>query len=114
MFSGTGSLLRVEWRTLFRANSARDIQAVIGIATKHGYELSNRFDTDAVFTFPKHVDPKTVSWLKANIDPIFGYPNIVRFSWATCKTLLETSGKAVRWYVFASPSFLLFQLLAVE
>ncbi|GJJ68591.1 ribonuclease H2 subunit A [Entomortierella parvispora] len=42
-------------------------------------------------------DPKTVSWLKANIDPIFGYPNIVRFSWATCKTLLETSGKTVRW-----------------
>ncbi|KAG0046936.1 Ribonuclease H2 subunit A [Gryganskiella cystojenkinii] len=42
-------------------------------------------------------DPKTVAWLKKNIDPIFGYPNIVRFSWATCKTLLETSGTAVRW-----------------
>lgn len=42
-------------------------------------------------------DPKTVSWLKASMDPIFGYPNIVRFSWATCKTLLETSGKTVRW-----------------
>ena len=42
-------------------------------------------------------DPKTVSWLKASMDPVFGYPNIVRFSWATCKTLLETSGKAVRW-----------------
>ncbi|KAF9432817.1 DNA replication licensing factor mcm8 [Entomortierella beljakovae] len=42
-------------------------------------------------------DPKTVAWLKANMDPIFGYPNIVRFSWQTCKTLLETSGKTVRW-----------------
>lgn len=42
-------------------------------------------------------DPKTVSWLKSNMDPIFGYPNIVRFSWQTCKTLLETSGKPVRW-----------------
>ncbi|KAG0002447.1 Ribonuclease H2 subunit A [Entomortierella chlamydospora] len=42
-------------------------------------------------------DPKTVSWLKSNMDPIFGYPNIVRFSWQTCKTLLETSGKTVRW-----------------
>ncbi|KAF9557028.1 DNA replication licensing factor mcm8 [Mortierella alpina] len=42
-------------------------------------------------------DPKTVSWLKASMDPIFGYPNIVRFSWATCKSLLETSGKTVRW-----------------
>ncbi|KAF9577251.1 Ribonuclease H2 subunit A [Lunasporangiospora selenospora] len=42
-------------------------------------------------------DPKTVAWLKKNMDPIFGYPNIVRFSWATCKTLLETSGKPVSW-----------------
>ncbi|KAF9354727.1 DNA replication licensing factor mcm8 [Mortierella sp. AD094] len=42
-------------------------------------------------------DPKTVSWLKSNMDPIFGYPNIVRFSWQTCKTLLDTSGKTVRW-----------------
>ncbi|KAF9951921.1 DNA replication licensing factor mcm8 [Mortierella alpina] len=42
-------------------------------------------------------DPKTVSWLKSSMDPVFGYPNIVRFSWATCKTLLETSGKTVRW-----------------
>ncbi|KAG0233389.1 Ribonuclease H2 subunit A [Actinomortierella wolfii] len=42
-------------------------------------------------------DPKTVQWLKKNMDPIFGYPNIVRFSWGTCKTLLDTSGKAVRW-----------------
>ncbi|KAI7820417.1 ribonuclease H-like domain-containing protein [Gamsiella multidivaricata] len=42
-------------------------------------------------------DPKTVAWLKSNIDPVFGYPNIVRFSWQTSKTLLETSGKIVRW-----------------
>ncbi|KAG0007112.1 Ribonuclease H2 subunit A [Modicella reniformis] len=42
-------------------------------------------------------DPKTVAWLRSNMDPIFGYPNIVRFSWQTCKTLLEASGKTVRW-----------------
>ncbi|KAI1316076.1 Ribonuclease H2 subunit A [Mortierella claussenii] len=42
-------------------------------------------------------DPKTVAWLKSSMDPIFGYPNIVRFSWQTCKTLLEASGKTVRW-----------------
>ncbi|KAF9932708.1 Ribonuclease H2 subunit A [Linnemannia zychae] len=42
-------------------------------------------------------DPKTKSWLKENMDPIFGYPNIVRFSWATCKTSLDESGKTVRW-----------------
>lgn len=43
------------------------------------------------------IDPKTKSWLKANMDPIFGYPNIVRFSWATCKTSLDESAKTVRW-----------------
>ncbi|KAF9100773.1 Ribonuclease H2 subunit A [Mortierella sp. GBA35] len=42
-------------------------------------------------------DPKTKSWLKSNMDPIFGYPNIIRFSWQTCKTLLDESGKTVRW-----------------
>ncbi|KAF9193575.1 Ribonuclease H2 subunit A [Haplosporangium sp. Z 767] len=42
-------------------------------------------------------DPKTKAWLRSNMDPIFGYPNIVRFSWETCKTLLETSGTSVRW-----------------
>ncbi|KAF9975032.1 Ribonuclease H2 subunit A [Actinomortierella ambigua] len=42
-------------------------------------------------------DPKTVQWLKKNMDPIFGYPNIVRFSWGTCKTLLDAHGTAVRW-----------------
>ncbi|KAF9162216.1 Ribonuclease H2 subunit A [Actinomortierella ambigua] len=41
--------------------------------------------------------PKTVQWLKKNMDPVFGYPNIVRFSWGTCKTLLDASGTAVRW-----------------
>jgi hypothetical protein len=29
-------------------------------------------------------DPTTKAWLRANIDPVFGYPDIVRFSWETC------------------------------
>ncbi|PWN52471.1 ribonuclease H-like protein [Violaceomyces palustris] len=34
-------------------------------------------------------DPKTVEYLKRNLDPVFGWPGIVRFSWATAKTMLE-------------------------
>lgn len=28
-------------------------------------------------------DPNTIKYLKNNTDPVFGYPDIVRFSWAT-------------------------------
>jgi len=109
MFSGTGSLLRAESKIPSRANSALDIQVVIVVTAKDRDELIRLFNANTTFTLQTIVDPKTVSWLKANIDPIFGYPNIVRFSWATCKTLLETSGKTVRWYVTPFPPLLEFR-----
>ncbi|PWN24200.1 ribonuclease HII, partial [Microstroma glucosiphilum] len=34
-------------------------------------------------------DPGTVAYLQRTIDPVFGWPGVVRFSWATIKTLLE-------------------------
>ncbi|KAN0065000.1 hypothetical protein ACQY0O_002061 [Thecaphora frezii] len=34
-------------------------------------------------------DPITVKWLKDSLDPVFGWPGVVRFSWATVKTLLD-------------------------
>ena len=37
-------------------------------------------------------DEKTKAWLAENVDPVFGYPSIVRFSWQTTKTILEPSG----------------------
>ncbi|OLY77599.1 Ribonuclease H2 subunit A [Smittium mucronatum] len=43
-------------------------------------------------------DPKTVSWLHSNIDKVFGYPSIVRFSWATCQKLLETNAYKVDFH----------------
>jgi ribonuclease H2 subunit A len=32
-------------------------------------------------------DPKTIEWLQKNWDVVFGYPNIVRFSWSTFDTI---------------------------
>lgn len=32
-----------------------------------------------------------------SIDQVFGYPQIVRFSWATTKTLLESKAHKVTW-----------------
>nr|WCZ58531.1 ribonuclease H2 subunit A [Andalucia godoyi] len=35
-------------------------------------------------------DPATKSWLQKVGQPLFGFPSIVRFSWQTTKTLLDT------------------------
>jgi len=43
------------------------------------------------------LDPNTQAWLKGAFDPIFGFPSIVRFSWATVKVLLENGGHKVKW-----------------
>ncbi|WFD31134.1 ribonuclease H [Malassezia sp. CBS 17886] len=34
-------------------------------------------------------DPRTVRYLQHTLDPVFGWAGIVRFSWATAKTMLE-------------------------
>ena len=36
-------------------------------------------------------DPLTKIWLQNHLDPIFGYPRLVRFSWGTTKKILKTS-----------------------
>lgn len=44
-------------------------------------------------------DPNTQAWLKGAVEPVFGFPNIVRFSWTTVKVLLEKHAHAVKWSV---------------
>ena len=41
-------------------------------------------------------DAKTVAWLKANLDPLFGWEGECRFSWSTLKTMLENKELAFR------------------
>lgn len=43
------------------------------------------------------LDPNTVRWLNENIDPVFGYPSIIRFSWSTTATILEKNAASVEW-----------------
>lgn len=43
------------------------------------------------------LDPKTKSWLLKYVDPVFGYPQFVRFSWSTAQTLLDSKAVAVHW-----------------
>ncbi|CAA7267019.1 unnamed protein product [Cyclocybe aegerita] len=42
-------------------------------------------------------DPNTQAWLKTATDPVFGFPQIVRFSWTTVKVILEKSSYGVKW-----------------
>ena len=42
-------------------------------------------------------DPETKKWLPENVDPVFGFPRIVRFSWATAEKVLESRALPVEW-----------------
>ncbi|KAJ2799648.1 hypothetical protein H4R20_004352 [Coemansia guatemalensis] len=42
-------------------------------------------------------DPNTIKWLRESLDPVFGYPGIIRFSWSTCKKLLDECAARVSW-----------------
>ncbi|KAG6908341.1 hypothetical protein DXG01_005252 [Tephrocybe rancida] len=42
-------------------------------------------------------DPKTQAWLKESIEPTFGFPKLVRFSWTTVKLILDKHAHAVKW-----------------
>lgn len=39
------------------------------------------------------------------MDKTFGFPGLVRFSWATVKVILEKDGHPVKWYSSVSVTF---------
>ena len=43
------------------------------------------------------LDPNTVNWLKRNMNKVFGFPEIVRFSWSSCSRILEESAVPINW-----------------
>ncbi|XP_028413166.1 ribonuclease H2 subunit A-like [Dendronephthya gigantea] len=42
-------------------------------------------------------DPATKKWLATIVDRIFGFPQFVRFSWSTCKEILDKQCAPVEW-----------------
>ncbi|GAM83666.1 hypothetical protein ANO11243_016540 [Dothideomycetidae sp. 11243] len=43
-------------------------------------------------------DPRCAGWMRANMDPLFGWGSECRFSWSTAKDMLDTKGGVkVRW-----------------
>lgn len=60
-------------------------------------EMYNSAEHDWGSGYPS--DPRTIAWLKAGPDPIFGWSAIVRFSWQTARDLLDKVGARVIWPV---------------
>ena len=50
----------------------------------------------------------TKEWLRQHVKPVFGFPSIVRFSWATVRTILEAEAAPVTWCVAGLLFFSLF------
>jgi ribonuclease H2 subunit A len=42
-------------------------------------------------------DPATKAWLHAAVDPVFGFPSVMRFSWKTCHSVLFRAACPVVW-----------------
>lgn len=41
-------------------------------------------------------DPRTTTWLRQNMDPLFGWGNECRFSWGTAKEMLDGKNSSVK------------------
>ena len=50
-----------------------------------------------VFILSLITDTRTRDWLKKIIEPVFGHPQFVRFSWSTCAEMLKKHAKEVLW-----------------
>ena len=46
----------------------------------------------------------TKKWLVDHLDPVFGFPGIVRFSWKTSTNLLGTKGSIMEWNDIYNPT----------
>ncbi|KAM4675012.1 ribonuclease H2 subunit A [Discoglossus pictus] len=58
-------------------------------------EELDEIDTDYGSGYPN--DPKTKNWLSNHLDPVFGYPQFVRFSWSTAQSILDSKAAKVLW-----------------
>eukprot|EP00731_Ephydatia_muelleri_P036915 Em0354g2a len=85
--------------SLFPIVSAASICAkVIRDATLKEWRFVERgVEISADFGSGYPADPATKRWLQESLDPLFGYPSLVRFSWATCTTILDNKAHAVKW-----------------
>lgn len=110
MLSNTGGLQR-SWGRLMET-TARDTPMVSAASMmiprvpffKFWYEDTNDEcdDSQPDILLSLSSDPKTKAWLLKYLDPVFGYPQFVRFSWSTAQTLMDSKGVTVHWWAIYS------------
>lgn len=49
-------------------------------------------------------DPITVKWLHNNVDKVFGFSDIVRFSWSSCQRILDAHAFPVQFAFESTPN----------
>ena len=59
-------------------------------------EMSRTKDVEESWGSGYPSDARCTSWLKRNMDPVFGWGNECRFSWGTAKDLLDSKGAAAK------------------
>jgi len=84
---------------LFPCVSAASICAkVVRDRTLAGWRCPERLQLDLQKLGSGYpADPATKRFLQTDLDPVFGFPSVVRFSWATCQTILDKSAVPVQW-----------------
>ncbi|XP_062405571.1 ribonuclease H2 subunit A [Sardina pilchardus] len=98
-FPGVEVTVRPKADSLFPIVSAASICAKVARdhAVKNWKFLEDLGEVDTVYGSGYPGDPKTKSWLLKYLDPVFGFPQFVRFSWSTAQTLLDSNAAPVHW-----------------
>lgn len=65
-----------------------------------GWNLTEHFEVKADMSWGSGYpgDPDTKKFLREHIDPVFGFPHLVRFSWSTAEKLLEEHAVTIEWH----------------
>ncbi|KAL6091351.1 hypothetical protein STEG23_030272, partial [Scotinomys teguina] len=96
-FPGLEVTVKAKADSLFPVVSAASIFAKVArdqaVKSWQFVESVQDLDSDYGSGYPN--DPKTKAWLRKHVDPVFGFPQFVRFSWSTAQAILEKEAEGV-------------------
>uniref|UniRef100_A0A452S000 Ribonuclease n=2 Tax=Ursus americanus TaxID=9643 RepID=A0A452S000_URSAM len=98
-FPGIEVTVKAKADALYPVVSAASICAKVARdqAVKNWHFVETLQDLDADYGSGYPNDPKTKAWLRKHVEPVFGFPQFVRFSWRTAQSILEKEAEGVLW-----------------
>ncbi|XP_060038436.1 ribonuclease H2 subunit A, partial [Erinaceus europaeus] len=98
-FPGVEITVKAKADALYPVVSAASICAKVArdqaVKSWRFLEDLDHLDVDYGSGYPN--DPKTKEWLRKQVEPVFGFPQFVRFSWRTAQSILEKEAQDVVW-----------------